>query len=253
MKFKLVLLSAIILLLIPVTVSCVDKLVEVTDTYYETEYKPVQQTETYKETENVVVKTVTGKEYIRPIVKWAGYHLINSPDMELIHYYGYQITPLPHQRTKVKIALSPGALDDKGNITVYNMTGMGLTTVIPTEVYPYPGYWSPRQVDWFYAFNSKLSSARILASTLTGPYPPGTVSRYLEFDAKGVYEFAILANTFYYESVDMVSLNWEDDIVESREVTKERQVTIQVPEQVEKQRTVQKIIQVPVWELFSGN
>lgn len=252
MKLTRTLFLTGILLITLVSVSCVDKLIEETETYYETEYRSVQQTETYTETETVVVETVTGREYIRPVIKWAGYNISSNPDLNLIRYYGYQIIPLPHQRIYIKITLAPGALDDRGMITVYDLTGIGLTTVIPTEVYPFPGYWSPDQAEWFYEFNNKLSSARVLTSIVTGVSQPGyTVPRYMEFDARGVFEFAIVANTFYYESVDMVTLNWEDDIVESREITRERETTIQVPEQVEKQRIVQKVIQVPIWELFS--
>jgi hypothetical protein len=82
--------------------------------------------------------------------------------------------------------------------------------------------------------------------------PTGTISRYMEFDASSVYEFAVIASTQYYESVDRVQINWEDDIVSPQEVTKEREVSVQVPVQVEKQRTVQKVIQVPIWEIFSS-
>jgi hypothetical protein len=243
-----------ILLLLVLSISCMDKLTEETETYYETEYRTELKTETYTETENIVIKTEKGKEYIRPVLKWAGYNLYGGPDINLMRYYGYRVIPLPHQRITIKITLDPGALDDNGVIRVYDMTGTGQIPVIPTEVYPYWGYWSPHQIEWFNNLNNKLGRARVLATVITGNYaPPDSVSRYIEFDAKGVFEFAILAETLYYESVDMAELKWEDDIVESRTVTRERQVEIQVPVQVEKQRTVQKVIQVPIWEIFSGN
>ena len=246
-------LLLISVLLLPVLfISCVDKLIEETETYYETEYRTEEITETYTVTENVVIDTKTGREYIRPVVKWAGYNLYGTPDINLVRYYGYRIMPAPHQRIKIKITLAPGALDDNGVIKVYNLTGIGQIPVIPTEVYPHYGYWSPNQIDWFHSFYNIIDGAPLLASAITGNISPYyEVSRYIEFDAKGVYEFAILADTMYYESVDMVQLFWEDDIVAPQEITRERQVSVQVPVKVEKQRTVQKIIQVPIWELFS--
>jgi hypothetical protein len=243
------------LLLLPiVSISCVDKLIEETETYYETEYHTEETTETYTVTENVVVETKSGREYIRPVVKWAGYNLYGTPDINLVRYYGYRIMQAPHQRIKVKITLAPGALDDNGIFKVFNLTGIGQIPVIPTEIYPHYSYWSPNQIDWFHNFYNITGSAPILASAITGNISPYyEVSRYIEFDAKGVFEFCILADTLYYESVDMVQLYWEDDVVAPQEITRERQVSVQVPVQVEKQRTVQKIIQVPIWELFSGN
>lgn len=245
--------ATIILVVIFLSISCVNKLIEETETYYETVYHPQQQTETYTEIETTVIETKKGRQYLRPVVKWAGYNLTGNQEINLIRYYGYRIAPLPHQRIQVKITLAPGALDDRGLITVYDLTGKGQVPVMPTEAGGYPGYWSPRQVDWFNNLNNILGNSRVLASAITGSYPGYAVSRYIMFDAGGVYEFAILADTFYYESVDMVELNWEDDIIEQRAVTRERQVTIEVPVQVEKQRTVQNIIRVPIWDLFSGN
>lgn len=247
-------LSIIVFLLLPaLSLSCVDKLIDETETYYEIEYRTEEITETYTETENIVVETRTGREYIRPVIKWAGYNLYSGMDIDLIRYYGYQIMPLPHQRINIKITLAPGALDDSGIIKVYNMTGIGQIPVIPTELYPHYGYWSPNQIDWFNDFYNKLGRAPVLATAVTGNIAPYyEVSRYIDFDARDVFEFAILADTMYYESVDMVQLYWEDDTVALQEVTKEHQVSIQVPVHVEKQRTVQKIIKVPIWELFSN-
>jgi hypothetical protein len=251
--FYIILFTISLLLIIPFT-SCADKLIEETETYYETEYRTEERTETYTEIENIVINTDRGREYIRALVKWAGYNLFSGPDINLTRYYGYRIIPAPHQRLKIKITLSPGALDDNGVITVYDLTGIGQIPVIPTQIYPDHRKWSQNQLDWFHDYYLKLDQAHVLATGFTGNYSPvQPASRYIKFDAEGVFEFAIIADTLYYESVDMVQLDWEDDIVESREVVKERPVSISVPVQVEKQRTVQKIIQVPIWEIFPDN
>jgi hypothetical protein len=246
------LLAAILLFIVP-AISCVDKLVDETETYYETEYQTQTKTETYTETENVVTQTKKGTEYLLPVVEWSGYNLFAGPAINLTHYYGYQIMPSPHQKNSIKITLAAGAIDDDGVIRVYDLTGLGQIPVIPTTLYPHWGYWSPNQIDWFNDFNAKLKVARVLATMVTSKDAlAGTISRYMEFDASGVYEFAVIASTQYYESVDRVQINWEDDIVSPQEVTKEREVSVQVPVQVEKQRTVQKVIQVPIWEIFSS-
>ncbi len=68
------------------------------------------------------------------------------------------------------------------------------------------------------------------------------------FDAKRIEEFFIFANTWNTQSISSVKLTWADDIIETKTVSKERQVPYQVPVQVEKQRTVMKTVKVPFWQ-----
>lgn len=69
---------------------------------------------------------------------------------------------------------------------------------------------------------------------------------------KGVKEFAILSCVNPELRPPDVKLIWSDDIIEKRIVTKERQVSYQIPLQVEKQRTVMQTKKVPFWEaIFS--
>lgn len=244
----------IILLILAVSISgllssCVDKVVQVPETYYETEYRTETSTETYTETENVVVHSDKGWDILRPVVQWAGFHIYILPEINSIRYYGYHISMVPHSSSKVTVTLSPGAIDDKGVINIYDLTGLGQIPVIPTETEHYYASWSPKQIAWFQGMDFILKQARLLATVNTGNNV--SASRNITFDAQGVIDFAVLANTYYYESVDRVRIDWQDNVIQPQQITKERQVSYQVPIQVEKQRTADKIVQVPFWELFT--
>jgi hypothetical protein len=79
-----------------------------------------------------------------------------------------------------------------------------------------------------------------------GPGAPDNIT----FDARGVWEFAIMVNSHLGHAVSHVQLNWADETVEEKTVTKQRQVPQQVPYKVTKQRTVTETRKVPFWEVF---
>jgi hypothetical protein len=85
----------------------------------------------------------------------------------------------------------------------------------------------------------------------------GINSTTCAFDAQNVKEFTII--THYTSNMPMskieisnVELIWSDNIIERKEVTKEKQVPYEISVQIEKQRTVMQTKKVPFWEaIFS--
>jgi len=250
-------LGMVVAIFLVFTVSCVSKEVPVTETYYyETEYKTEYKTESYTETEDVVVRTSEGKTYPTCINKWSAgiYFKAGGAGTGMTYYYGYEIDTSKHTRSQVKITLSSMA---QGHIGAYDLTGIGQIPNMPTtlakwrEVDPKTGELSltPGEQAWFDSLNAIVTNPeRVLNSQSMGTGPVGEIS----FDAKGIEEFAILANTFNVYAVSSVQLVWSDDIIEKRTVTKERQVPYQVPVQVEKQRTVMQTKKLPFWEVIFG-
>jgi len=243
---KIGLLFAAVISLI-FTVSCVSKEVPVTETYYETEYKTEYKTETYTATEDVVVRTSEGETSLTPISKWhAGIYFATSGGAGT-YYYGYRVDTSEHTRSQIKIALSSLPTAYGINIRVCNLTGVGQIPNMPTtlalwrEADPKTGELSmtSKERTWLDNLNAVLTNPeRILGSESGGE---------ISFDAKGIGEFAILANTFSTSAISNVKLVWSNDITEQKTVTKERQVPYEVPVQVEKQRTVMQTKKVPFW------
>jgi hypothetical protein len=233
------LVSMVVAISLVFTVSCVNKEVPVTETYYETEYKTEYRTETYTTTEDVVVRTSEGKTYLTPISKgYAGIYFkgVGSEDTGT-YYYSYEIDTSKHTRSQVKIM---------GQGRVYDLTGVGQISPSPTVIGEGGLVSTPEEQAWLDNLNAILTNPeRILG------YSTGQVGE-ISFDAKGIKEFAILANTWNAYAISSVRLVWSDDIIEKRTVTKERQVPYEVPVQVEKQRTVMQTKKVPFWEVIFG-
>lgn len=250
---KLSLFAGILVIWLLFTASCVTREVPVTETYYETEY----QTETYTETENVVTQTVDGKERLGTVDRWqtnlyflpggASPGKLAFPSVyELTYYFGYEIPITEHSRSRVEINFYSTALKQEGEIRVIDLTGVGQIPHKPEP--PMKAFitetWGKQWLDDLNAVAT--NPERILGSIVTGT---GTeTENQITFDTPGITEFAIFANTWNQNTLKSVELVWSDDTIESRTVTKERQV----PVQVEKERTVTTIEKVPVWEVILG-
>ncbi|MBN2463568.1 MAG: hypothetical protein JXB43_08250 [Dehalococcoidia bacterium] len=268
-------------------VSCVNKEVPVTETYYDTEYKTEYRTETYTETEDIIVEEKEGITSLTPGVKWQGHlygswYMMKAPVLStgalpVVRYYGYDISADRHSKSHVKITYSyAGLIPADTYLHVHDLNDVG-QVFLPTNFefgksgqYEWTGSaleWdhynyvqTAQELEWLESYHSIVGEPdkpeRILAS-----YEPGK-NKYesecedcsVEFDAQGVKEFAIITRT---ESMGLfkttikissVQLIWTDVITEKRTVTKERQVPCQVPYQVEKQRTVTKTKKMPIWE-----
>jgi hypothetical protein len=237
MKKTALLFAVILMICLVFSASCVNKEVPVTETYYETQYK----TETYTETENIVVHTSEGETYLAPISTWhAGIYFVTSGGAGT-YYYGYQIDTSEHTKSQIEIALSSAPTAYDINVRVYNLTGVGQIPNMPTtlavwrETNPKTGgLWTTREEQTW------LDNVNALSQLKTTEVGDNKIS----FDAKGIGEFAIFANTFNPSSILSVKLEWSNDITEQRAVIKERQV----PYEVEKQRTILQTKKVPFWE-----
>jgi hypothetical protein len=227
--------------------SCVTREIPTVETYYETEYRTEYRTETYTETVDAVVDSRQGKTYLYPQVKWYTDIVLSGFDGSGgTYYYGYQLEPSAHSKTKVEIHISPGAQDQKGLVRVYDLTGIGQ---IPPRPTPFKQFWyEPEELNWLNSLNYTLSTARMLGELRLGV----GMDDYIVFDANGVMEFGIFATTWHSYAITSVGLAWVDEVIGKKTVTRERQVPYQVPYQVEKQRTVIKTEKVPVWEVILG-
>lgn len=122
----------------------------------------------------------------------------------------------------------------------------GCQVVAPAVARGADFYPSP---DWLRDYDALIRiQERRLVTLLVGKETMENNS--LSFCTKGIEEFAVIIcdETVPMISPPVVKLIWSDDIIEKKEVIKERQVPYEVPVQVEKQRTVMQTKNVPFWE-----
>ncbi len=244
-KSGILFLALIFILLVPAA-SCVTRQVPVVETYHETEYKTEYRTEPYTETVNTVVSSKQGTSYLSPVVKWYTDVLISGfGGQGGTYYYDYIITS-SHTQNQIEIDLSSNTQMESGTVRVYDLSRTG---AIPPRPTPYKKwFYTPSEVNWLENLNAVVSSAPLLGQVVFGPGASGKIV----FDANNITEFGIFATTWDYYSVRSVKLNWTDEVMGQKTVTRERQVPYQVPAQAEKQRTVYKTVTVPFWDALFG-
>lgn len=244
-KYVLFVLVAVgLLILAP---ACVIREFPVTETYEDIEYKTEYQTETYTEVEKVVVESRKGRDALTPVSKWyTSLYYAEYKPIRAAYYYGYFIGQPLHLKNEVVINLSRGVQQFEGIIIVYDLTGVGQIPAQPTAYSVWGPVISVDQMEWLTDVNLILGNARQLGVVTMGPGAPETIT----FDARGVWEFAIMVNSHLGHAVSHVRLNWADETVEEKTVTKQRQVPHQVPYKVTKQRMVIETRAVPFWEVL---
>jgi hypothetical protein len=229
--------------------ACVAKEFPVIETYEDVEYKTEYTTETYTEVVKTVVEDAKGRNSLVPVSKWFNsLYYSQYRQIPATYYYGYFVGPVPHSKGEIVIHLSRGVRLYEGIIKVYDLTGMGQIPQQPTSFSNWGPVFSYDQAKWTVDFNRVLGNARVLGQAVMGPGAPEDIT----FDARGVWEFAILVNSYLDHSIYHVELYWVDETAKDDVVTKQRQVPQEVPYKVQKQRTVTEVRKVPFWEaLFS--
>lgn len=230
--------------------ACVSKEFPVMETYEDVEYKTEYKTETYTEVVKTVIEVGKGRNSLLPVSKWFNslYYWEYKP-IRSTYYYGYFIGPVPYPKSEVVIHLSKGVRSYEGIIKVYDLTGVGQIPQQPTSFSQWGPVFSYDQARWTVDFNRVLTNARVLGETVMGPGAPEDIT----FDSRGVWEFAVLVNSYFDHAIYYAELYWADETVKDEVVTKQRQVTQQVPYKVLKQRTVTEVRKVPFWDALFSN
>jgi hypothetical protein len=126
MKKLTLLFPFVMIICLVFSVSCVSKQVEVTETYYETEYRTESYVEIGKEQ----------RDYLTP--KWTRYAYVYYPTLvewsELgaeTYYDGYEISTAKLSKSQVKFILSNLSQSPLWGIAVFNLTGLGRLSTPP--------------------------------------------------------------------------------------------------------------------------
>ena len=207
----------------------------------------------------MLLKTVENSNLLSADTKWrsAWLRLVDGAG-KATHYYGYNISAEEYSKSQIQVTfnlppqLHEGliyAVDLEGSCTDPSLKYGGLLfdrSYVSEGECHIASPESTLSSQWFDDFNALVRNPGRILYTLF--LDKETTTNQITFDAKGIKAFAIIVGVDPELPPPSVRLNWSDDIVEQRTVTKERQVPYQVPVEVEKQRTVTKTEKVPFWE-----
>jgi len=248
------------------SVSCVPVQYPVKETYYETVSVTENRTETYDETV-AVVKTISGEEPLIPYVVWS------NPDLKFkgnkfIWYYGYLLPETGvHAVEKIRIYLIKQEYYEYTAISVFDMSPRGQVLqppiIAPSDPPKPPAVgwnWIVTEGDssnisnWLNTANIKLNFARLLGAQ-SDLWMNRANAYSIDFDTRGARDIAVIisAPTVAQNARYSASLVWTDSLAENVTRSLERQVPYRVESKIEKQRTVYKTRQVPLWETLFKN
>lgn len=105
--------------------------------------------------------------------------------------------------------------------------------------------------DWYEEFMSTVDNTEEINEISQSTDGSAVMTQY-QYDVTGISTLVVLCVNAQYtwSPVMKTTLCWEDEKITETEVMKEVEVPYQVPYEVEKQRTVTKVVKVPFWELW---
>jgi len=232
----------LLVVLIPLAFwGCVNKEYSVTETYTEPGYRTDYKTEVTTEIQKEIIRT--GEDLITSYGwynqgttsgKWGSW-CVNQP----FWYFNYTIPS--HGITTVEIT----SYSQYPQIMAYDLARI---EEFGRNAADDPDVQEQRYCDWLDEYNNKIAGARLM-----GNYSTGSDQAVLKIDTSGVRSLSIvIPGNAGGEFATFTSpmLKWAD--TRDKEVKNERQVAVQVPITVEKQRMITKTHSVPFWEALSG-
>ncbi len=267
LTFALCLILAVgIIVSLLLSVSCVPVQYPVKETYYETVFVTENRTETYDETV-AVVKTVSGEEPLIPYVVWSNPDLVFKGN-KFIWYYGYLLPGAGiHAKEKIRIYLLKQEYYEYTAISVFDMSPRGQVLqppiIAPSDPPKPPSVgwsWIVTEGDssnisnWLNMANIKFNFARLLGAQ-SDLWMNRANAYSIDFDTRGARDIAVIisAPTVAQNARYSASLVWTDYLTENVTRTLQRQVPYLVEHRIEKQRTVYKTRQAPLWETLFKN
>jgi len=241
----------LLILLCPLfSIACISKEYPVTQNYQETQYKTEITTESY--TENQTVIHVESGEY--PLTSYFNWSTAN------FYYYGYEIPEAQsYDNISLRLSIWPQLQYEPVILQVFDMSETGQIpspeplsdadqlTDVPTW-YLIKGNAS---ATWLKSANTMINQAKFLGAT-NCLWSQAANPQVLVLKAGKPSSIALIITEAQNKWNCRVNLDalWSRNTVEYLPVTKQRQVSKQVPFQVEVQRTVYQVRQVPFWEII---
>jgi hypothetical protein len=279
---------AVLLLLLPLllpSASCVSREYPVTGTYTETAYRTEYVTETYTENETAV-DSITDSYELPPFYTWYSQNIAFNGQTNF-RYMAYDIPQSPpYDNLRLKVSIWKQLQYESASIRILDMTRGGQLTAPAPAIY---GDTSSGQVKWTWITASTTGTVSSSGSTsdnasgeATGVVIGGASTTWLDtaniqinqakflggrtnlwsrpenpqvfdLDAGKAQKIGIIVCGPQNQWNARVTLQgtFTHDTVSHKTVTRQRQVAVEVPYEVEKQKTTYQARQVPFWEIFA--
>ena len=229
-------------------IACISKEYPVTQNYQETQYKTEITTESYTENQTIVTSE-SGEYALTPYFNWSTANF---------YYYGYEVPDWPPcDNISLRLLIWSQLQHEPVMLRVFDMSKTGhipSPEPLPAEEQlPATPTWylitGTASAQWLKSANTMINQAKFLGAT---SYLWSQVAdpQILVLKAGKPSKIAIIITEAQNKWNCRVSLDaiWSRNIVDYQPVTKQRQVSKQVPFQVEQQRTVYQVRQVPFWD-----
>jgi len=228
--------------------ACISKEYPVTETYQETGYRTEMTTEPYTENQTSI-QTDSGEFALPCYFNW---HTITY------HYYGYEIpNSSSYDNISLRLSIWPQLQYEPVMLRVFDMSKTGQ---IPSPEPLSSEDHSTAQPSWYFftgsasatwldTANKMMQQAKFIGATdylWWRTYDPQII--VLKAGKPSSIAVIITGPQNTWNSRFNLDVIWSRNNTGYSYVTKQRQVSKQVPFQVERQRTVYKVKQVPFWE-----
>jgi hypothetical protein len=241
-------------------ISCVSKQYPMTQNYQETQYRTEYAREVYTENQTSLSAN-SGERQLYSYFNWsaAGLSFQGHPG---IYYLGYDVPDwTSYDNISLRLSIWRQQQFEPASLAVFDMSKTGhvpspeplLTEEIQTQT---PGWYllqGNASETWLKSANAMLNKAKFLGGYSyfrNRAADPQVIVLNAGRPSSIAVIFSAVQNK-WNEGITVDAL-WTRNTIVSQQVTRERQVERQVPYQVQKQRTVYQIRQVPIWEtIFS--
>lgn len=238
--------------------ACLSQEYPVTENYEETLYKTELSSETYTENETSL-HTDSGEFAITSYFKWSSANL-SFASVPNVYYYGYDIPGADlYDDIRLRVSVWQQLQQEIARVSIFDMSKTGqIESPLPTsegmvtEEMPESNLITGgASSTWLKSANSIINHAKFLGGT-SYLWSKHSDPQVFYLDAGKASSIAVIVSgptNKWNGSVDL-DVIWSRTSSSQQTVTTERQVTKQVPYQVERQRTVYKIKQIPFWEIM---
>jgi len=234
--------------------SCISKEVEVTETYYATEYRAGYRNEQYTDLVEQRRLNLTPKKVFEAPLYFRGVEF--GKQLWGWYYRGYEINAAGYPKAEIVVTLT--SEPTSWVVQVVDLTGVGQVPA-PTETSELEwrtevrggeivSIGPPPFQKWLDDLNAVTTDPKRSRAFVRSDRWQG---KEIVVDATGILEFAVITSSSasFLGSPRVIE---KVELVLFGEVTKERQVPYSEPYQVEKQRVVKQIKKVPFWEAIFG-
>jgi hypothetical protein len=246
--FKLLLLLVLVCPLL--FLACVSKEYPVTQNYQETQYKTEVTTESYTENQ-AVVHTESGEYALTPYYNWS---------VANFYYYGYEIPDAQsYDNISLRLSIWPQLQYEPVLLRILDMSKTGhIPSPEPLaaeeQLSQIPSWYlitGTASATWLKSANTMIEQAKLLGAT-SCRWSQAADPQILILKAGKPKSIALIITNLQNKWNCRVNLDalWSRNTTDYQPVTKQRQLSKQVPSQVERQRTTYQVRQVPFWELI---